>query len=133
MSAYPEHEKLQAREQESLTISEFLDFLSEQQLHLGKYHTHTDDCTVVTRRELCQEITHKDQEEVPGRWHRKGKHTDECYYDSISHTCGLNEQFLYSHDIPTNEQLIGLFLNIDPKKLSAEKDAMYEELKAAQA
>ncbi len=30
-----------------------------------------------------------------------------------------------------NEQIIGLYLDIDPKKLSAEKDAMYRELVAA--
>ena len=39
---YPEHEKLRARRQESLTISEFLDFLDEQHLHLAKYHKHEE-------------------------------------------------------------------------------------------
>ncbi len=102
----------------------------EQELHLAKYHTHTDECTVTERKQLCEEITEDGQICVPGRWHRKGEHTAGCFYDSVSHTCGLGELYAYTHDIPTKEQLIGLFLDIDPKRLSTEKDAMYEELRA---
>lgn len=129
-SKYPEHDKLRAHEAESLTVSDFLDFLQEQKLHLGKYHTHTDDCRKVERKYLCHEITDERQIHVEGRWHRKGEHTEACYYDDVTYTCHLGEQFLYPFDIPTNEKLIGLFLDIDPKKLSAEKDAMYEELRS---
>lgn len=38
---------------------------------------------------------------------------------------------IYDSFPPRNEQLIGLYLDIDPKVLSAEKDAMYQELTAA--
>jgi hypothetical protein len=54
-------------------------------------------------------------------------HTDECY-DGDDRMCGLSEERLYTYQIPSKAELIGLYLDIDPKALSAEKDAMYQEL-----
>lgn len=45
--------------------------------------------------------------------------------------CGLNEERLYTFGMPSKEQLIGFYLGVDPKKLTAEKEAMYRELVAA--
>lgn len=59
---------------------------------------------------------------VLARYH---EHDDRC------DECDLSEERLYDFRVPTKEQLIGLFLDIDPEKLSAEKDAMYQELIAA--
>lgn len=58
------------------------------------------------------------------------EHGDECY-DGDERECGLRTEQLYDFGIPTKEQLIGLYLEIDPKGLSAEKDAMYQEIVAA--
>lgn len=64
-----------------------------------------------------------------GQYHT---HTDECYEDDEStRTCGASEERLYTYGVPTKEQLIGFYLDIDPKALSAEKEAMYAELVAA--
>ena len=56
-------------------------------------------------------------------------HSDECY-DRDDRTCELNEERLYGFLSPSKEQLIGWYLDVDPKALSLEKDAMYEELVA---
>lgn len=74
---YPEHEKLKANEASALTLSGFLDFLSEQGWSIAEYPEHSD----------------------------------------------------YLHSIRQGpDQIIGLYLGIDPKKLSKEKDAMVKEL-----
>lgn len=60
---------------------------------------------------------------------------DQGYDVARRHKCsrGCSEfcERIYDPQGPTNEQLIGLYLEIDPKALSAEKDAMYAELVAA--
>lgn len=95
---YPEHEKLHAKETESRIISEFLDFLSEQGIQLGKPH----------------------------------KHTGACMDDNLQRIrCGIPAGELWQGHVPNHEQLIGLFLDIDPKKLSDEKEAMYQTLRKA--
>lgn len=61
-------------------------------------------------------------------------HTDGCLDDDGDRDpdlCGLNERDLYTFSAPSKEQLIGLYLDIDPKALSAEKETMYQELVAA--
>jgi hypothetical protein len=66
-----------------------------------------------------------------GKYH---SHTEECFYEheewGRTRGCGLQEG-LYSFDVPSKAELIGLYLDIDPKALSAEKDAMYAEIVAA--
>jgi hypothetical protein len=61
------------------------------------------------------------------------EHESQCYDEEKVRQCGLSETRLYDYFTPTKEQLIGLYLGIDPKKLSAEKEAMYQELIAANA
>lgn len=58
-------------------------------------------------------------------------HTAECQQGEVDDNpdgCDLLESRLYDFGVPTKEQLIGLYLDVDPKKLSAEKDAIYQEL-----
>jgi hypothetical protein len=118
MANYPEHNKLQARRQESLTVSEFLDFLRDRGLHIAKYHEHGDQCEWSERDLICDNIfSHH-------------IHGERCYRERVARRCGLGDEVLYDHDTPRNEELIGLFLDIDPKKLSAEKSAMVDELRA---
>lgn len=66
-----------------------------------------------------------------GKFH---EHTEDCYYEhrewGRTRNCGLSDN-LYDFGVPTKTELIGLYLDIDPKALSAEKDAMYAELVAA--
>ena len=66
-----------------------------------------------------------------GQYHT---HTENCLDedgDRDRDKCDLNEQTLYTMFTPRKEQLIGFYLDIDPKALSAEKDAMYAEIVAA--
>lgn len=62
-----------------------------------------------------------------GKYH---EHNDECY-DGDDRVCGLRNE-LYDFGVPSKAELIGLYLDVDPKKLSAEKETMYQELVAAQ-
>jgi hypothetical protein len=66
-----------------------------------------------------------------GKFH---EHTEDCYYEhkewGRTRNCGLTDG-LYDFGVPSKAELIGLYLEIDPKALSAEKDAMYQELVAA--
>jgi|ERR1041384_5444714 hypothetical protein len=47
------------------------------------------------------------------KWHT---HDDECY-DGDDRTCGLSTERLYDFGIPSKAELIGLYLDIDPKAL----------------
>lgn len=58
------------------------------------------------------------------------EHSDDCY-DGDERACYMSGGALYDIGIPTKKQLIGFYLDIDPKALSAEKDAMYQDLIAA--
>lgn len=53
-------------------------------------------------------------------------------YDVVKrHECNRCSPFcerIYDAQGPTNEHIIGLYLGINPKELSKEKDAMYAEL-----
>lgn len=62
-----------------------------------------------------------------GKYH---EHNDECY-DGDNRTCGLSTGRLYDFAVPSKTELIGLYLEIDPKALSVEKETMYQELVAA--
>lgn len=61
---------------------------------------------------------------VLAKWH---EHTDNCDNDDGDRACGLRNE-LYDLGVPSKTELIGFYLEIDPKELSAEKDAMYDEL-----
>lgn len=43
-SNYPIHEKVTQLEKKNITISQFLDFLTEQKIRLAKPHKHDDSC-----------------------------------------------------------------------------------------
>ena len=114
MSKYPEHEKLQAHEQESLTLSSFYDWLSANGYHIARFHEHTHKCYAENGSDG------RGRSDKDGlRWH------------SGERICGLSPARLYTFDVPPPDKLFGLYLDIDPKKLSAEKDAMYQELRRA--
>lgn len=111
-SKYPEHEKLRAVHDKTLVLSEFYDWLGQQGIQLGKYHRHVRECYEVTE---C-------------------KHARRCNRTGIHRriVCGYNENFMYPiHTRP--DELFGKFLGINPKKLSAEKEQMVEEMRAASA
>lgn len=124
---YPEHEKLRAVHDQTLLLSEFYDWLGEQGCYIGKYHKHDEGCTVVERKLRCIKGYHT----VKGRPDDLSYHDESCWYDDVSHPCGLRESELYTHDVPRPAGLFGLFFDIDPKKLSAEKDAMVKDMRAA--
>jgi hypothetical protein len=112
MSKYPLHEKLHAHKTESFTVSEFLDMLDEEHIQLGRYHEHGPECR--GEREICMNT-------------RIGHvHKPECFIEA--NVCGFHEHCLYNIGVPTKDQLIGMFLGIDPKELSKEKDRIYEDL-----
>jgi hypothetical protein len=112
-SEYPEHEKLRTRHHDAFILGEFLDLIEQQHLFIARYHKHTPECLGL--RAACLNLSDRHV------------HIDECYIESA--VCGCSENYLYDDPlIPNKEQLIGMYLGIDPKKLSAEKDAMVEDL-----
>lgn len=56
------------------------------------------------------------------------EHAPSC----IEGDCWLRSDTPYDIRVPSKEQLIGLYLGIDPTALSTEKDAMYAEITASQ-
>jgi hypothetical protein len=112
MNKYPEHEKLHKVQDETLLLSEFYDWLESNGYHIARFHEHTH---------VCYEESGSDGRGRPDkdglRWH------------SGKRICGLSPEHLYTYDVPTPDKLFGLFFNIDPKKLSAEKDAMVKEMR----
>jgi hypothetical protein len=110
---YPEHEKLRAVHDQTLLLSEFYDWLESNGYHLARFHGHTHSCY------------EESGSDGPGR-----PDADGLRWHSGDRMCGLRTDVLYSYGVPPPSQLFGLYFDIDPKKLSAEKDAMYEELRA---
>ncbi len=127
---YPLHEKLKAHLDEARVIGEFLEWLGEKAIYLSAYHKHTKACTVRHEHDYgctADRCTHPND----GRhFHPGARCTLRCktVRDTI---CGCREDELYSVQ-RSFEELIGAFLDIDPHKLSAEKDAMVEEMRKAQ-
>lgn len=101
MAAYPEHDKLKAVKERSQACGEFFEWLMAR-YHLATYHAHSEGCYK----------RHPDDGEVLGT------------------ACGMGTRTLYSANAKVDD-LLAQYFGIDRKKLDAEKDAMLEEVRAA--
>lgn len=110
---YPEHEKLAKVRDESQSIGEFLEWLSEKGIRLAAYHTHNEGC-------------------VNPDWHEgvnDGKDwLDDDHVEKI--VCGGRENELVPIHYDT-QKLLAEFFGIDLNRLEQEKRTMLQHLSEA--
>lgn len=101
---FPVSAKLKEIQDQSQKCGELIEFLETKDIHLGKYHEHTEECS---------------DPEVWGL--PKGTR-------NRKHFCGLCEGVLYPETISITK-LLAEFFGIDTTALEAEKERMLEELR----
>jgi hypothetical protein len=102
-SQYPEHDKVVAIQEKSQACGEFFEWLQqEKDIHLAKYHEHTDECYI-------------DLEE----------------HEDYKRHCGMCEGVLYPTN-PNLLELLYEFFGIDRKKFEQEKEDMLAEMRKTQ-
>lgn len=119
MSAYPEHEKLAKIADQSQTCGEFLEWLQGQGLHLMRFGPIPD-------RLVCRSI-----ECIDGKVRRGGRSVgcprcDGTGFEDV-------EVQAYHSDSRSITTLLAEFFEIDQNKIEAEKRAMLDEIRAANA
>ncbi len=114
---YPEHERMEKVSQESQSIGEFLEWLSEKGIEMGRIHSHDDGCHGPHNRMNCIS-------EFAKPCHCPPERTDLI--------CGWHEDEM----MPTRdsmEDLIAEFFGIDLTKIEKEKREMIEDLRKARS
>ena len=112
MCKFPEHESLAGVRDQSQSIGEFLEWLGERGIRLGRFHEHTKDC-------------------VNPEWHddvNKGK--DRLFSDDWvpKYSCGYDtDEFAVVHY--NIENLLAEYFEIDLDKLEKEERQILEQLR----
>lgn len=157
--SYPEHEKLRALDGANDTVGEFIDWLHSKGMAVGEWGFPVDMQVVVDpgkvemgrgeTREL-RELAEGDDPIVVGEWLEAHGYEDALVARNYP-TLDMFDKLITLPDpeaagcrwtytaldrsrmwptMLSPEKLIGMFFDIDPVKLSAEKDAMLDAIRA---
>lgn len=147
MSEYPEHDKLKAHREEADTLTQLWDWMRSEGIVLAKWGKREERamkciCTTTGAWQLNgldnDALTVRQREVVVSlsagmelRDYREGLPVCEECNGSLT----IYEEFTIESELEplhvTPEKFIGAFLDIDPQKLSDEKDAMLAAIRAA--
>lgn len=129
---YPEHEKMSAIKEESHTIGEFLDWLRNQEIHLGIWRDYWNN------GEERYVPADADGQKLDCQYMHETSKENSRKYTNSSLFAMKNPKFEEKpsgcyQEHRSAEEILAEYFQIDLKKIEAEKDAMLAKLRSQSA